>query len=84
MMHRYGVALSGQPLRPAARPVDEQGSEPFEEAVQWISRWWARCPWDPPRRYRVAGPHFVGAGASLVYLAEGEVLRIELLPPASG
>ena len=87
--HHYGVAVSqdGRFLAYCQAQFDEQGSEPFdeqlyvmdfEEAVGTVSVGSRRggVPWQ--------GPHFVGSGASLVYLADGEVLRIELLPPASG
>ena len=87
--HHYGVAVSqnGRFLAYCQAQFDEQGSEPFEEklyvmdfeeSLGTVSVGSRRggVPWQ--------GPHFVGSGASLVYLAEGEVLRIELLPPDSG
>jgi hypothetical protein len=87
--HHYGVALShdGRFMAYCQAQFDEDGGEPFEEelfvldfdqAVSTVSVGSRRggVPWQ--------GPHFVGSGASLVYLADGEVLRIELLPPASG
>jgi hypothetical protein len=87
--HHYGAALSedGRFMAYCQAQFEERGDGAFEEELFVVdfeqdvrtvsvgSRH-GGVPWQ--------GPHFVGPGASLVYLAGGEVQRIELLPPAAG
>jgi hypothetical protein len=84
-MHHYGLALSrdGRFMAYCQARFEESGEDPideelwvldFDEAVDTVyvgSRHGGRAR---------QGPCFVGSGASLVYLADGDVQRIEMLP----
>lgn len=88
-MHHYGLALSadGRFMAYCQAAFDEASDAPFEEELfvvdfdQSVSTLAVGA-----RRGGLAhaGPHFVGSGASVVYLADGDVHRIELLPPDPG
>jgi hypothetical protein len=87
-LHHYSVAASttGRFLVYAQAEFDEQGDDPFDEALYVFD-------FDHPAvaatqlgsrtgGLRGQGPAFIGDGASLVFLADGVTYRSELLIPA--
>ena len=87
--HHYGVALSadGRFIAYCQAQFDEHGQELFVEDLLVVDFEESEATVHVgSRRGGLAhqGPLFVGPGASLVYLADGDVQRIELLPPGSG
>jgi hypothetical protein len=87
--HHYGVALSadGRFMAYCQAQFDEAGDAPFVEEIFVVDfEESVDTVFVGSRTGGAAhrGPLFVGTGASLVYLADGDVLRIEMLPPGSG
>ncbi len=85
-MHHYGVALSpdGRFMSYTQARFDEQGDESFEEELYLFD---FGQPADAAvrlgsRRGGLSGqgPAFLGNGDSLVYLEDGKVMRIEVVP----
>lgn len=88
-MHHYGLSLSadGRFMAYCQAAFDEAADAPFEEELFVVDFEQAVSTVAVGARHGGrphAGPHFVGRGASLVYLADGDVHRIELLPPDPG
>ncbi len=87
--HHYGLALSadGRFMAYCQAAFDEASDAPFEEDLFVVDFEESVTTVAVGARHggqAQQGPHFVGRGASLVYLADGEVQRIEMLPPDPG
>ena len=85
-MHHYGVVLSpdGNLMVYAQASFDEKSDEPFVEELYAFD--FAR-PGEAAQQLdtragggAAQGPYFVGDKGSLVYIAQGEARRVELLP----
>lgn len=87
--HHYAVTVSadGRFMAYAQAHFDEAGDAPFEEDLYVVDFDQAVSTVKVATRHGglpLQGPHFVGRGAALVFLAEGQVQRVELQAPDAG